>query len=42
MNITTIEELEKHIGEYLAFETNQYRVGTKVVWIEKLNRVSKE
>ena len=41
-NITTIEELKKHIGEFLAFETIQYRVGLKVVWIQKLNNISKE
>lgn len=41
MNITTIEELEKHIGEYLAFETNQYRRGQRIVWIQKLHSVAK-
>lgn len=41
MNITTIEELEKHIGEYLAFETNQYLRGQRIVWIQKLHSVAK-
>ena len=41
MNITTIEELEKHIGEYLAFETNQYFRGQRIVWIQKLCSVTK-
>ena len=41
MNITTIEELEKHIGEFLAFETTQYLRGQRIVWIQKLHTVTK-
>lgn len=41
MNITTIEELEKHIGEYLAFETTQYFRDQRIVWIQKLHSVTK-
>lgn len=41
-NITTIEELKKHIGEFLAFETIQSSVGLQIVWIQKLNSISKE
>ena len=41
MNITTIEELEKHIGEYLAFETTQYFRNQRIVWIQKLHSVTK-
>ena len=41
MNITTIEELEKHIGEYLAFETTQYFRDQRIVWIQKLHTVTK-
>ena len=37
MNITTIEELRKHIGEFLAFETNYGHTST--VWIQKLQRI---
>ena len=38
MNITTIKELKKHIGEYLAFESHNagYRTYT---WIQKLQKV---
>ena len=41
MNITTIKELEKHIGEYLAFETTQYFRNQRIVWIQKLHSVDK-
>lgn len=37
MNITTIEELQKHIGEFLAFETNYGHTST--VWIQKLQKI---
>ena len=41
MNITTIKELKKHIGEYLAFEShNGSEVGHRTyVWIQKLQKV---
>jgi hypothetical protein len=41
MEIKTIEELEKHIGEYLAFETTQYFRDHRIVWIQKLHSISK-
>ena len=37
MNITTIEELQKHIGEFLAFEVNYGHTST--VWIQKLQKI---
>jgi hypothetical protein len=41
MNITTIEELKKHIGKYLAFEINDYFKG-RTVWIQKLHTITEE
>lgn len=35
--ITTIEELQKHIGEFLAFEVNYGH--TITVWIQKLQKI---
>lgn len=40
MNITTIEELQKHIGEFLAFEVNYGHTNT--VWIQKLQKIGDE
>ena len=42
MNITTIKELKKHIGEYLAFESHSgSQAGHRTyVWIQKLQKVS--
>lgn len=37
MNITTIKELKKHIGEYLAFESHNGNF--TYVWIQKLQIV---
>jgi len=41
MNITTIKELKKHIGEYLAFESHSgSQAGHRTyVWIQKLQKV---
>lgn len=39
MNITTIEELQKHIGEFLAFEVNYGHGHTSTVWIQKLQKI---
>lgn len=38
MEITTINELKKHVGEYLAFVYKNH-FGTDVVWIQKLYTV---
>ena len=41
MNITTIKELKKHIGEYLAFESHSGSQAGHLayVWIQKLQKV---
>lgn len=41
MNITTIKELKKHIGEYLVFEShNGSQAGYRTyMWIQKLQKV---
>lgn len=39
MNITTIEELKKHIGEFLAFESHSPNGHLTYVWIQKLQKV---
>ena len=41
MNITTIKELKKHIGEFLAFESHSgSQAGLRTyVWIQKLQKV---
>lgn len=39
MNITTIEELKKHIGEFLAFESHSGSKHLTHVWIQKLQKV---
>ena len=41
MNITTIEELKKHIGEFLAFESHSPNGHLTYVWIQKLHTVTK-
>lgn len=41
MNITTIEELKKHIGEFLAFESHSGSKHLTHVWIQKLHSVTK-
>lgn len=38
MNITTIEELQKHIGEFLVFES-RFDNFTNCSWIQKLQKV---
>ncbi len=42
MNITTIEELKKHIGEFLAFESHSGSKHRTYVWIQKLQRVGEK
>lgn len=39
MNITTIKELKKHIGEFLAFEYHNQNGNLIYVWIQKLQKV---
>lgn len=39
MNITTIKELKKHIGEFLAFESHSPNGHLTYVWIQKLQKV---
>lgn len=39
MNITTIKELKKHIGEFLAFESHSGSKYRTYVWIQKLQKV---
>ncbi len=39
MNITSIRELKKHIGEFLAFESHNPNGHLAYVWIQKLQKV---
>lgn len=39
MNITTIKELKKHIGEFLAFESHSVSGHRTYVWIQKLQKM---